>query len=183
MRLSRTDLVPVLTIVAGGVLGASLSFSLLESRTYVVRTVTLGPAAPLVFQIPGVTIGSRIWTVSSGTGFARLAPYEGIVWPENTPGQPQVLLGSDWFQLTSVDGMAVAEIIAHARAVFGSSWQKRFDEDLVEVLGGMGNPPGESVLLGLRDLETGEALVRIAAMSSESRDALYEAKYNLVVRP
>ncbi len=29
MRLSRTDLVPVLTIVAGGVIGASVSFSLL----------------------------------------------------------------------------------------------------------------------------------------------------------
>ena len=29
MRLSRTDLVPVLAIVAGGALGASLSFSLL----------------------------------------------------------------------------------------------------------------------------------------------------------
>ena len=31
MRLSRTDLVPVLAIVAGGVIGASLSFGLLES--------------------------------------------------------------------------------------------------------------------------------------------------------
>ncbi|MCH7856701.1 MAG: hypothetical protein IIB37_08110 [Gemmatimonadetes bacterium] len=30
MRLSRTDLVPVLAIVAGGVIGASFSFSLLE---------------------------------------------------------------------------------------------------------------------------------------------------------
>jgi len=30
MRLSRRDLVPVLTIVAGGVIGASLSFSLLS---------------------------------------------------------------------------------------------------------------------------------------------------------
>ncbi len=33
MRLSRTDLVPVLTIVAGGVIGGSLSFSLLGSRS------------------------------------------------------------------------------------------------------------------------------------------------------
>ncbi len=173
MRLSRTDLLPVLTIIAGGVLGASLSFSFLGSRSYEVRTVTLGPAAPFVFQIPDVTTG----------GFARLAPYEGIVWLESTPGQPQVLLGSDWFQLTSVDGTAVAEIIAHAREALGPIWQKRFDEDLVEVLGGMGSPPGESVLLGLRDLETGEALVRIAAMSSESRDALYQAKYTLEARP
>ena len=33
MRLSRTDLVPVLAIVAGGVIGASLSFSFLGSRS------------------------------------------------------------------------------------------------------------------------------------------------------
>ena len=174
MRLSRTDLLAVLTIVAGGAIGFSLSFGFLAlSRSGDVPLVTLDPGAPLMSQIPDGTI----------TGFARLAPYEGIVWPESTPGQPQVLLGSDWFQLTSVDGTAVAEIIAHAREAFGPIWQKRFDEDLVEVLGGMGSPPGESVLLGLRDLETGKALVRIAAMSSESRDALYQAKYTLEVRP
>ena len=33
MRLSRTDLIPVMTIVAGGVIGASLSFGLLGSRS------------------------------------------------------------------------------------------------------------------------------------------------------
>ena len=33
MRLSRTDLVPVLTIVAGGAIGFSLSFGFLGSRS------------------------------------------------------------------------------------------------------------------------------------------------------
>ena len=33
MKLSRTDLVPVLAIVTGGVIGASLSFSFLGSRS------------------------------------------------------------------------------------------------------------------------------------------------------
>ena len=33
MRLNRTDLVPLLTIVVGGVIGVSLSFSNLESRS------------------------------------------------------------------------------------------------------------------------------------------------------
>ncbi len=33
MRLSRSDLLPMLTIMAGGVIGASLSFSLLGSRS------------------------------------------------------------------------------------------------------------------------------------------------------
>ena len=45
MRLTRIDLVPVLTIVAGGVLGASLSFSFLGSRSADV-TVTVPVVSP-----------------------------------------------------------------------------------------------------------------------------------------
>ena len=47
MRLSRTDFVPVLAIVAGGVVGASLSFGLLGSRSDDVRA----PTRP----VPGAT--------------------------------------------------------------------------------------------------------------------------------
>ncbi len=39
MRLSRTDLAPVLAIVAGGLIGASLSFSLLSRSDDVVFVV------------------------------------------------------------------------------------------------------------------------------------------------
>ncbi len=42
MRLSRTDLLPVLTIVAGAVVGASLSFTFLGSRS---DDVSLPPAS------------------------------------------------------------------------------------------------------------------------------------------
>ena len=42
MRLFRTDLVPVLAIVAGGALGASLSFGFLGSWSEDVSGVTLG---------------------------------------------------------------------------------------------------------------------------------------------
>ena len=45
MRLSRTDLVPVLAIVAGGAIGASLSFSFLGSRSDDVVFVA-APVAP-----------------------------------------------------------------------------------------------------------------------------------------
>jgi len=153
------------TLTLRNVMGGSRDNYSVDGVRYTPAAALL-PAAPLVSQIP----------VATTTEFARLAPYEDIVWPESTPGQPQVLLGSDWFQLTSVDGTAVAEIIAHARTAFGPIWQKRFDEDLVEVLGGMGSPPGESVVLGLRDPETGEALERAAPMNSENRAALMQAK-------
>ena len=41
MRLSHTNIVPLLPIVAGGVIGASLSFSFLESRFADVPLVVL----------------------------------------------------------------------------------------------------------------------------------------------
>ena len=60
MRLSRTDFVPVLAIVAGGALGASLSFGFLGSRSddevRVVATPEMGirvehPNSPVVERI------------------------------------------------------------------------------------------------------------------------------------
>ena len=51
MRLARTHRVPLLAIVAGGLIGASLSFGLLESRS------DDGPAQDLLFG-PSVTVES-----------------------------------------------------------------------------------------------------------------------------
>ncbi len=48
MRLSRTDVLPVLTIMAGGVIGGSLSFSLLGSRS------TNVPAPPPLVTVRSV---------------------------------------------------------------------------------------------------------------------------------
>ncbi len=53
MRLSRTDLVPVLTIVAGGAIGASLSFSLLGRSP--------GVAVPDPVVVPPATAESQLW--------------------------------------------------------------------------------------------------------------------------
>ncbi len=51
MRLNRTDLVPVLAIAVGGVIGASLSFSFLGSRS---DDVALLVAVPVVAHVPSV---------------------------------------------------------------------------------------------------------------------------------
>ena len=58
MRPSRTDLLPVLTIMTGGVIGASLSFSFLGSRSGDVPTFALAavvapvPPVPLFVPVP-----------------------------------------------------------------------------------------------------------------------------------
>ena len=52
MSLSRTDLVPVLAIVAGGMIGASLSFGLLESGSD-------DMPAPELVVVPALTLEDR----------------------------------------------------------------------------------------------------------------------------
>jgi hypothetical protein len=108
--------------------------------------------------------------------FARLAPYPDIIWPDSTPDRPSVLIGRDWLELTSVDGASVADIVAFSRQTFGSDWQRRFDEDLVEVLGGMNRAVGESVALGLRNRTTGQAMTLTMQMTPANRQALLCAR-------
>ncbi len=68
MRLSRTDLVPVLAIVTGGVIGASLSFSFLGSRSEDVPAFDLpmivqgtsAPSVPAPVVVPRATV-ELIW--------------------------------------------------------------------------------------------------------------------------
>lgn len=108
--------------------------------------------------------------------FARVAPYRDIVWPEDTPDRPRILLDGAWFELLSINGTSVADVIAASRAAFGDLWQKRFDEDLSEVLTAMGSPPGPTVTLGLRDPETGRISTLDAPMTSANRAALMRAK-------
>ncbi len=79
MKLSRTDLLPVLTIMAGGVLGASLSIGLLWSPEPVAtsyesvrRAEVLGSeeqkAARITVNFPGIPIEQVLFTFSEFSG-------------------------------------------------------------------------------------------------------------------
>ena len=95
-------------------------------------------------------------TAGSGRGTPVRAPYHDIVWPEPPSETPRVHVGSDWFDLLAIDGVPVADIVAVARNGFGADWQRRFDEDLVEVMTRMQRAPGETVTLSLRDPTNGQ---------------------------
>ena len=68
MRLSRTDLVPVLAIVAGGVIGGSLSFSLLSRSDDVVFIAT-----PLVVPSATKETARRLEPLARETAEQQLA--------------------------------------------------------------------------------------------------------------
>lgn len=86
-----------------------------------------------------------------GKGYPRLAPYPAIRWSAE---QPEVELDGAWFRLDAIDGSTSHDIVGFAKWKWPDIWQKRFEEDLVEVLTKMGKPPKTLVALDLVDLAT-----------------------------
>ena len=60
----------------------------------------------------------------------------------------RVKVGDEWFKLVSLDEIPASEIVAFSQRTYGNKWQKRFEEDLVELLTRMGHPPQDTVTSG-----------------------------------
>jgi serine/threonine-protein kinase len=81
------------------------------------------------------------------------------------------------YRLVSIDGIATKQILQSARDHFGDLWQKRFAEDLVEVLWAMDHRPGESVRLELIDPKTEKAItIDKAPMTEANRQKIWYAR-------
>ena len=90
--------------------------------------------------------------------------------------EPVVEIGDEWFKLVSLDELPAFEIVAFSRRTFGNKWQKRFEEDLVELLTRMGHPPRDKVTLVVQPLTSPKTWVRKdVAMTEENRSAIYRA--------
>ena len=76
--------------------------------------------------------------------YPKHAPFTGVRWEED---KPVVKIGEEWFKLVSLDGIAAGDIVAFSRQTYADKWQKRFEEDLVELLTRMGHEPKDSVRL------------------------------------
>ena len=97
---------------------------------------------------------------------AKVTPFSAIRW--NDRGAPVMRVGSTWFELTRVDGVGVADILAFANRQYGEKARMRFSEDLVQVMFEMGHPIKWKVPLGyIRDDGT-EGTLRLM-MSAEKR--------------
>ncbi len=81
-----------------------------------------------------------------------------------------------WYELLSIDGLAADEILAHCERTYGDRAEKRFAEDLVEVLAGMGRAyaEGAAVDLVLAGAD-GERVERAGVpMTAENRRSVWE---------
>lgn len=107
--------------------------------------------------------------------FAKLAPYDAIRWQEK---QPVVRIDGEWLALVSIDAVTSEAIVDYCQPTYGRLWQKRFEEDLVEVLAGMGHATAETVRLVVRDPDgSEERVLEEVAMTRPNRQAIWHAAH------
>ncbi|MCC7387144.1 MAG: hypothetical protein IT431_00095 [Phycisphaerales bacterium] len=116
--------------------------------------------------------------VAVGQARAQVSPFEAVDWSEAPRVRVQV--NGEWWELVSIHGVGFERIYNHALETYGSQEraQKRIDEDLLEVLGGLGTaPPRETVALELRP-EGGGDVIRMdaAPMTRANRQLLWTAR-------
>lgn len=105
----------------------------------------------------------------------RTSPFEDVRW---TPaGTPEVQVGGVWYEVVAIEGWPIDEVLAWIDAHHGAHRrEKRFEEDLQEVMIGAGRPIGPVVALRLRPIGGGDVVDLSAAASRENRQRLWDAR-------
>jgi hypothetical protein len=108
-------------------------------------------------------------------------------WPKLSPftevryadAKAIVRVRGETYELVSLDGIEAGKILLSAKDQFGNLWQKRFAEDLVEVLSRMGHRPKSTVKLQLHNPKTGETkMIADAPMTEPNRWQIWDAQQN-----
>lgn len=101
------------------------------------------------------------------------SPFAAVRWQES---QPEVKLGEEWYQLLALNGIGASEIVDFSKQTYDAKWQKRFEEDLVELLTRMGHPPADSVTLEVQSLDSAEKkTLKEVPMTYENRRTIRNA--------
>jgi len=109
-----------------------------------------------------------------GKRYAKLAPFSAVRWKDATP---EVKVKDTWYELLAIDDTEAKDIVKFCKDREEKLWQKRFEEDLVEMMARMGHEPGEKVTLKLRELDTGKTVVlKDVPNTHENRQAIWQAR-------
>jgi hypothetical protein len=132
------------------------------------------PISVLVLLVTLAVLGSAVAVlVCPATQDSKRAPYTGVRWEGDTP---VVKIGEEWFKLVSLDGRPLSDIVAFSRRTYGNKWRKRFAEDLVEVLIGMGHVPKDTVRLVVMPLGSQETrTLEDVPITRANRQAIWDA--------
>ena len=143
----------------------------------------LVPAAPLLVAVLAAFAASPAIAPRAHarqTGYPKLSPFEAVEWND---AEPHVQVEGAWYELVSIDGTPVEEIVRFCRERYsrtsrlqGAEWRKRFEEDLVEVLHRMERPPdGRHVDLVVGDDSGAEVRLERVEMTAENRQRIWQA--------
>jgi CubicO group peptidase (beta-lactamase class C family) len=133
------------------------------------RRIAIASVCALALLLVG--IGGSI--VASRYSFLETSPFAAVRWKES---QPEVQVGEEWFRLVSLDGIPASEIVAFSRRAYHDRWRKRFEEDLVQLLAGMGHRPKDTVRLVVMPLGSQETrTLEDVRMTRANRQAIWMA--------
>lgn len=105
--------------------------------------------------------------------YPKASPFEAVRWEES---EPEVKIDGEWYGLVSLNDLPAADIVEFSQRHYKDKWQKRFEEDLVELLTLMEHPPENSVTLVVQSLATSETLtLEDVPMTSANRRAIRNA--------
>ena len=107
--------------------------------------------------------------------YETLAPFSEVRWDKD--GLPVGKIDKKWYSVKAINGVTSKSIMEFCKKTWPSKTQKRFEEDLVEVLSKMGHPPKSAVTLKVIDLKTGrEQTLENVEMTGENRRALKKTR-------
>lgn len=101
-------------------------------------------------------------------GERKESPFDALRWAGD---QPEVRVGEQWYRPISIEGVAVADILAFCDKRWPGRRQKRFGEDLVEALALMGHTLPSAVRLELSSLADGRTVVLEGVPSTRAKRA------------
>lgn len=101
----------------------------------------------------------------------KVSPFYAVRWRDSEPDvQIDGQSDGEWLKLVALNDIPAAEIVAFSRRTYGERFQKRFEEDLVDVLHGMKHPPRDEVSLTVQSLQTMKISIRKnVPMTSDNR--------------
>ena len=116
--------------------------------------------------ILAVVCFSSLAVFSQKLELAKASPFSAVQWEKE---QPIVLVENEWYHFEKLADFSKEEILAYCKKEFGYKWKKRFSEDLVEVLIGLGYQPAINVRLQLSKEGVYEEI--IGTFTSENRQS------------
>lgn len=89
---------------------------------------------------------SSLLAVGQKLELEKASPFTAVKWEKE---QAVVQFEDEWYHFEKLDNLTQKDILDFCKSQFGDKWQKRFSEDLVEVLKGLGYQPNIEVTLQL----------------------------------